>query len=177
MTAADKYTSVHYLVDDVQAAIDFYTTHLNYPQHQSRARFVDVVGGLLRLPLSGPASSGTAPLPTTPPPPGQNRIHLRAAAQPAGTPACRSSRTDGPLHSTGHMRSCPPKCPSSRSSSSPPSYAAPWPSQAVAADHGHESCPHTAQNNSRSPTGRTLMNIALWIIAGLLATGQGKTPR
>ena len=30
MTASDKKASVRYIVDDVQAAIDFYTTHLGF---------------------------------------------------------------------------------------------------------------------------------------------------
>ena len=39
MTTPDQYASVRYLVDDVQAAVDFYTTHLGFTlQHQRRAR-------------------------------------------------------------------------------------------------------------------------------------------
>ena len=30
MTALDQYGSVRYLVDDVAAAVDFYTTHLGF---------------------------------------------------------------------------------------------------------------------------------------------------
>ena len=30
MTAPEQYASVRYLVDDVQAAVDFYTTHLGF---------------------------------------------------------------------------------------------------------------------------------------------------
>ncbi|MBW3604150.1 MAG: efflux RND transporter permease subunit, partial [Actinobacteria bacterium] len=30
MTALDQYASVHYLVEDVQAAVDFYTGHLGF---------------------------------------------------------------------------------------------------------------------------------------------------
>ncbi len=70
MTAPDRYASVRYLVDDVQAAIDFYTAHLGFELSTSAApAFADVVRGPLRLLLSGPASSGARATPTTPPPP------------------------------------------------------------------------------------------------------------
>jgi len=59
VSAPDQYASVRYLVDDVQAAIDFYTTHLGFTLNTSAApAFADVVRGPLRLLLSGPASSG-----------------------------------------------------------------------------------------------------------------------
>jgi catechol 2,3-dioxygenase-like lactoylglutathione lyase family enzyme len=76
MTTPDQLASVRYLVDDVQAAIDFYTTHLGFTVHTSAApAFADVVRGPLRLLLSGPASSGAR---ATPPDvtAGRNRIHL-----------------------------------------------------------------------------------------------------
>ncbi|MBC6461407.1 VOC family protein [Actinomadura sp. HBU206391] len=76
MTAPDQLASVRYLVDDVQAAIDFYTTHLGFTVHTSAApAFADVVRGPLRLLLSGPASSGARATPD-PAVPGRNRIHL-----------------------------------------------------------------------------------------------------
>jgi catechol 2,3-dioxygenase-like lactoylglutathione lyase family enzyme len=71
--------SVRYLVDDVPAAIDFYTTHLGFTLRTSAIpAFADVVRGRLRLLLSGPASSGGRPLPDgrRPEPGGWNRIHL-----------------------------------------------------------------------------------------------------
>jgi catechol 2,3-dioxygenase-like lactoylglutathione lyase family enzyme len=71
--------SVRYIVDDVQAAIDFYTTHLGFTLLTSAIpAFADVVRGHLRLLLSGPASSGGRPLPDgrRPEPGGWNRIHL-----------------------------------------------------------------------------------------------------
>jgi catechol 2,3-dioxygenase-like lactoylglutathione lyase family enzyme len=44
MTTPDQYASVRYLVDDVQAAIDFYTTHLGFTLNTSAApAFADVV--------------------------------------------------------------------------------------------------------------------------------------
>jgi len=59
VTTPDQYASVRYLVDDVQAAIDFYTTHIGFTLRASAApAFADVVRGPLRLLLSGPASSG-----------------------------------------------------------------------------------------------------------------------
>jgi len=73
---ADTYASVRYLVDDVQAAVDFYTTHLDFTVRSSAApAFADVVRGPLRLLLSGPASSGARATPDGVPA-GRNRIHL-----------------------------------------------------------------------------------------------------
>ncbi|RVX41215.1 putative enzyme related to lactoylglutathione lyase [Nonomuraea polychroma] len=77
MTAPDHYASVRYLVDDVQAAIDFYTTHLGFTLKTSAApAFADVVRGPLRLLLSGPASSGARATPDEANTAGRNRIHL-----------------------------------------------------------------------------------------------------
>ena len=77
MTATDQYASVRYLVTDVQAAIDFYTTHLGFTLNTSAApAFADVVRGPLRLLLSGPASSGARATPEDAATPGRNRIHL-----------------------------------------------------------------------------------------------------
>jgi catechol 2,3-dioxygenase-like lactoylglutathione lyase family enzyme len=77
MTGQDKYASVRYLVDDVQAAVDFYTEHLGFTVNMSAApAFADVVRGPLRLLLSGPASSGARATPDDAAAPGHNRIHL-----------------------------------------------------------------------------------------------------
>jgi predicted enzyme related to lactoylglutathione lyase len=77
MTAADRYASVRYLVDDVQAAVDFYTTCLGFTLHTSAApAFADVVRGPLRLLLSGPTSSGARATPADVTTAGRNRIHL-----------------------------------------------------------------------------------------------------
>ena len=77
MTAHDQYASVRYLVGDVQAAIDFYTTHLGFTLNTSAApAFADVVRGPLRLLLSGPASSGARATPHDAATAGHNRIHL-----------------------------------------------------------------------------------------------------
>jgi len=77
MTTPDHYASVRYIVNDVQAAIDFYTTHLGFRLNSSAApAFADVVRGPLRLLLSGPASSGARATPDDATTPGRNRIHL-----------------------------------------------------------------------------------------------------
>ena len=77
MTASDQYASVRYLVDDVGAAIDFYTTHLGFELNTSAApAFADVVRGPLRLLLSGAASSGARATPADAATAGRNRIHL-----------------------------------------------------------------------------------------------------
>lgn len=76
MSTSPEYASVRYLVDDVQAAIDFYTGHLGFTVHTSAApAFADVVRGPLRLLLSGPASSGARATPAGVGG-GGNRIHL-----------------------------------------------------------------------------------------------------
>ena len=80
MTTTDQYASVRYLVDDVQAAIDFYTTHLDFTVNMSAApAFADVRRGPLRLLLSGPTSSGARATPSDAKDPGRNRIHLIVA--------------------------------------------------------------------------------------------------
>jgi len=77
VTAHDQYASVRYIVDDVQAAIDFYTTHLGFTVSSSAApAFADVRRGPLRLLLSGPASSGARATPGDAMYAGRNRIHL-----------------------------------------------------------------------------------------------------
>lgn len=77
MTPAEETASVRYIVDDVDACIDFYTRHLGFTvsAHPAPA-FADVRRGRLRLLLSGPGSSGAL---ATPPDAGagRNRIHLQ----------------------------------------------------------------------------------------------------
>lgn len=71
--------SVRYMVDDVDAAVDFYTKHLGFTLRMSAApAFADVARGRLRLLLSGPTSSAGRPMPdgAVPAPGGWNRIHL-----------------------------------------------------------------------------------------------------
>ena len=75
--ATSQPASVRYIVDDVQAAIDFYTTHLGFTLNTNPApAFADVVRGPLRLLLSGPASSGARATPEGATEAGRNRIHL-----------------------------------------------------------------------------------------------------
>jgi catechol 2,3-dioxygenase-like lactoylglutathione lyase family enzyme len=71
--------NVRYMVDDVDAAVAFYTTHLGFRLiSQMPPAFADVALGDLRLLLSGPASSAGRPMPDgrRPTPGGWNRIHL-----------------------------------------------------------------------------------------------------
>jgi catechol 2,3-dioxygenase-like lactoylglutathione lyase family enzyme len=75
----DDLVNVRYMVDDVQEAVDFYTTHLGFTLRSSAApAFADVTRGNLRLLLSGPKSSAGRPMPdgAVPSPGGWNRIHL-----------------------------------------------------------------------------------------------------
>ncbi len=70
---------VRYLVDDVEAAVNFYVTHLGFTVLTPYgSAFADVKRGNLRLLLSGPASSAGRPMPDgrQPGPGGWNRIHL-----------------------------------------------------------------------------------------------------
>ncbi|MEV0390120.1 VOC family protein [Nonomuraea sp. NPDC050643] len=76
MTASDQLAGVRYLVDDVSAAVDFYTSHLGFTLRLDAApAFADVVRGPLRLLLSGPASSGARATPRGTAA-GRNRVHL-----------------------------------------------------------------------------------------------------
>ncbi len=75
----DDLVSVRYMVDDVQAAIDFYTRLFGLELRQDAApAFAEVVRGRLRLLLSGPRSSAGRPMPDGrhPGPGGWNRIHF-----------------------------------------------------------------------------------------------------
>ncbi|HEV7321366.1 MAG TPA: VOC family protein [Ensifer sp.] len=75
----DTFVSVRYMVDDVEAAIAWYSTHLGFTVQSNFApAFADVRRGALRLLLSGPTSSAGQPMPDgeKPRPGGWNRIHL-----------------------------------------------------------------------------------------------------
>jgi catechol 2,3-dioxygenase-like lactoylglutathione lyase family enzyme len=79
MTTPEDTVNVRYMVDDVQAAIDFYTEHFGFRLGMNAVpAFADVTRGHLRLLLSGPASSAGRPMPdgARPGPGGWNRIHL-----------------------------------------------------------------------------------------------------
>ena len=79
MTDRNDMVSVRYIVDDVQAALDFYTKFLGFEVLTSfPPAFADVARGNLRLLLSGPMSSAGRAMPDgeKPVPGGWNRIHL-----------------------------------------------------------------------------------------------------
>lgn len=75
----DTTVNVRYMVDDVDAAVAWYTKHLGFQVLSSAApAFADVRRGSLRLLLSGPKSSAGRPMPDgeQPKPGGWNRIHF-----------------------------------------------------------------------------------------------------
>jgi catechol 2,3-dioxygenase-like lactoylglutathione lyase family enzyme len=74
----NETVNVRYMVDDVAAAVEFYTTHLGFTVLNQFPPFADVQRGDLRLLLSGPESSAGRPMPdgAVPGPGGWNRIHL-----------------------------------------------------------------------------------------------------
>ena len=77
MTTLDQYGSVRYLVDDVQKALDFYTTHLGFEVIMNAPPAIaQVTRGPLRLLLSGPTTSGARATPAELKAAGRNRIHL-----------------------------------------------------------------------------------------------------
>ena len=75
----ESAVNVRYMVDDVEAAIAFYTAHFGFTLGSNMApAFADVVRGPLRILLSGPTSSAGRPMPDgrKPGPGGWNRIHF-----------------------------------------------------------------------------------------------------
>ena len=76
---SDEMVNVRYMVDDVEASVAFYTTHLGFTVLSKTApAFADVRRGNLRLLLAGPASSAGRPMPDgrQPAPGGWNRLHF-----------------------------------------------------------------------------------------------------
>jgi catechol 2,3-dioxygenase-like lactoylglutathione lyase family enzyme len=77
--AADGIVSVRYMVDDVAAAVEFYTRHFGFTVGMNAPpAFADATRGNLRLLLSGPLSSAGRAMADgeRPRPGGWNRIHL-----------------------------------------------------------------------------------------------------
>lgn len=71
--------SVRYMVDDVAAAVAFYTRHLGFTiESNFPPAFGSVERGNLRLLLAGPQSSAGRPMPdgAVPGPGGWNRLHF-----------------------------------------------------------------------------------------------------
>ena len=71
--------SVRYMVNNVDDAIDFYTTQFGFELgHNASPAFAEVIRGNLRLLLAGPKSSAGRPMPDgrQPEPGGWNRIHF-----------------------------------------------------------------------------------------------------
>ena len=81
----DQLVNVRYMVDDVDTAVDFYTTQFGFTVRTNFApAFADVVRGNLRLLLSGPTSSAGRPMPDgRRPAPGGSQILLD---DPSGNP-------------------------------------------------------------------------------------------
>src|SRR6187402_3465482 len=74
-----ELVNVRYMVEDVDKAITFYTSHLGFkPGINASPAFAEVTKGNLRLLLSGRKSSAGRPMPdgTLPFPGGWNRIEL-----------------------------------------------------------------------------------------------------
>ena len=68
---------VRYLVDDVQAAVDFYTNHLGFTLDMNfPPAIAQVSRGSMHLLLSGPTTSGARATPDEMKASGRNRIHL-----------------------------------------------------------------------------------------------------
>jgi catechol 2,3-dioxygenase-like lactoylglutathione lyase family enzyme len=79
MSEPGDTVNVRYMVDDVEASLDFYTKHLGFEVLTNFApAFADVTRGNLRLLLSGPTSSAGRPMTdgARPGPGGWNRIHF-----------------------------------------------------------------------------------------------------
>jgi glyoxylase I family protein len=94
--AQSEFHGVRYLVSDVQRAVDFYTTKLGFDlEHQAIPAFATVALGPLKILISGPAASGSRPLPggEKQSSGGSNRVVLRVKDLPAVVEALRKAGT------------------------------------------------------------------------------------
>ena len=76
---SSETVNVRYMVDDVDAAVDFYARLFGFEVLSNAApAFADIRRGALRLLLSGPRSSAGRPMPDgrTPKPGGWNPMHF-----------------------------------------------------------------------------------------------------
>ena len=86
--------NVRYMVDDVDAAVAWYTKHLGFTiLSNASPAFADVTLGSLRLLLSGPTSSAGRSMPDgdRPRPGGWNRIHMIVEDLPAEVARLRAA--------------------------------------------------------------------------------------
>jgi catechol 2,3-dioxygenase-like lactoylglutathione lyase family enzyme len=91
---SETTVNVRYMVDDVEAAIEWYAKYLGFSLLSNQApAFADVKRGSLRLLLSGPTSSAGRPMPDgeKPRPGGWNRIHLIVDDLPAEVTRLRAA--------------------------------------------------------------------------------------
>ena len=87
-------TNVRYMVNNVDAAVAWYTKHLGFSLLSNAVpAFADVTLGSLRLLLSGPTSSAGRAMPdgARPGPGGWNRIHLIVDNLPAEVARLRAA--------------------------------------------------------------------------------------
>lgn len=92
-----EYVNVRYMVDDVEAAVEWYRKHLGFEVLSSYPpAFADVARGALRLLLSGPKSSAGKQMAdgATPGPGGWNRIHLHVEDIDAEVARLRTAGVD-----------------------------------------------------------------------------------
>ena len=90
----DELVNVRYMVDDVENAVAFYTTHFGFTvRTNAPPAFADVVRDNLRLLISGPESSAGRPMPDgrTPEPGGWNRMHFVVDDLPAEVERLRAA--------------------------------------------------------------------------------------
>jgi len=86
--------NVRYMVEDVNAAVAWYTKYLGFTlKSNAEPAFADVTRGSLRLLLSGPKSSAGRPMPDgdRPAPGGWNRIELVVDNLPAEVERLRAA--------------------------------------------------------------------------------------